>query len=420
MTRRSSARRVSSSSSTKSWRAIGTRDRRVDRIAVLRGRTCSRWPLIWIGVVVWIGSRLYPSLVAHPRVGGTRHATPSHSAHERELARAVFPPASAGVRHRNHRHRGVSSAAVTGLRSRSSASPRSATSRPRCGSRSSLARRSWSSIAAGGCRRPLACVVDGRARWRGRSPPVRCASAATTMDPLWIEALGGREFHFRQRVAALGVDGEPRPARRRCGWRTVRRVRRGTATARDRRARLGRDGARRALSDDAAGGLAHVALAVQFQFSRVFWIVDLLVAIYGIAAIGESLRRRQHGDARRWSCSRRPSHVAPTSCGASTRSARSSRCRCPTSPWIDAMRWIARQPLDTPRPGRSRPRVQVRRQRPRRRRPRRAPRGRQGLRRSRCTRAPLPQRVVERRKALADFRGADGRRPRVRSRRDTT
>jgi hypothetical protein len=88
-----------------------------------------------------------------------------------------------------------------------------------------------------------------------------------------------------------------------------------------------------------------VALAVQFQFSRVFWVIDLLVAMYGIAAIGESLRARQAmmlalvllavSAARGGYVMLREHAERPL-----------FQVSIPDSPWVDAMRWLARQPPD--------------------------------------------------------------------------
>ena len=109
--------------------------------------------------------------------------------------------------------------------------------------------------------------------------------------PLWIEALGGRDFIFANEwplwawAANLGLLG--------CAVACARmRVRRGTAAREDRALVWGATALVALFLSTLPAVCAHVALAVQFQFSRVFWVVDLLVAIYAIAAIGESLPRR--------------------------------------------------------------------------------------------------------------------------------
>jgi len=106
--------------------------------------------------------------------------------------------------------------------------------------------------------------------------------AATRMDPLWIEALGGRDFIFPSDwpfwawaanlalLAALWVA------------HIVRR-RRGTATAYDAGLVWGATALVAVFLVTLPAVARHVALAVQFQFSRVFWLVDLLLAMYAIA-----------------------------------------------------------------------------------------------------------------------------------------
>jgi hypothetical protein len=90
---------------------------------------------------------------------------------------------------------------------------------------------------------------------------------------------------------------------------------------------------------------AHVALAVQFQFSRVFWIVDLLVAMYGLAAIGESLRARQ---AMALALLLAAFSVTRAVYVMTHEHAERNlfEVSLPESPWLDAMRWLGRQPLD--------------------------------------------------------------------------
>ena len=169
-------------------------------------------------------------------------------------------------------------------------------------------------------------------------------TTGTLMDPLWIDALGGRTFLFANEwpmwawaanVALLAAL-----------WAAHRvRARRGTATAADEGLVWGATALVALFLLTLPAVATHVALAVQFQFSRVFWIVDLLVAIYGIAAIGESLGRRPamafalvlatfsvgRGGYVMWQ-----EHAERELFQASI----------PQSPWLDAMQWLARQPSD--------------------------------------------------------------------------
>lgn len=167
---------------------------------------------------------------------------------------------------------------------------------------------------------------------------------ATRMDALWIEALGGRNFIFPNEwpvwawAANLGLLGGlwlVHISRRRCS----------TATEYDGALVWGATVLVAVFLVTLPAVAEHVALAVQFQFSRVFWIVDLLLAIYGIAALGERLRA---------------SHVRTLALAlvaiASARGVYVMLREHPErqlfqvsvadSPWVDAMRWLGRQPID--------------------------------------------------------------------------
>jgi hypothetical protein len=189
----------------------------------------------------------------------------------------------------------------------------------------------------------LVCIATaGLLAWTVAAGPLR--SAASTMDQLWISALGGRNFIFANEwpawawVANLGLLGAL--------WLAHGvRLRRGTATSRDTGLVWGATALVALFLATLPLVMAHVALAVQFQFSRVFWVVDFLVALYAIAAAGESLRRRQavtlaavlltvsvaRATYIMWSehAERRLFQVSLVS-----------------SPWMDAMHWIASQPLN--------------------------------------------------------------------------
>ena len=178
--------------------------------------------------------------------------------------------------------------------------------------------------------------------WAVTAGPLR--AAASTMDPIWIDALGGRNFIFANEwpmwawMANLGLLGVLWLAH------TVR-VRRGTATARDTGLIWGATALVGLFVATLPLVIAHVALAVQFQFSRVFWVVDFLAALYVIGAAGESLRRTQ------------AAMLAVVLLTASAARAtyimwsehaerRLFQISLASSPWMDAMQWIAGQPLD--------------------------------------------------------------------------
>jgi hypothetical protein len=178
--------------------------------------------------------------------------------------------------------------------------------------------------------------------WATAAGPLQMA--ASTMDPIWIDALGGRNFIFANEwplwawAANLGLLATLWIAH-------AVRVRRGTASVRDTALAWGATALVVLFLVTLPFVIAHVALAVQFQFSRVFWVVDFLAALYLLAAVGESLRRTQvvalavvlltvsvaratyimwseHAERRLFQVSLVP------------------------SPWMDAMHWIAGQPLN--------------------------------------------------------------------------
>jgi len=78
----------------------------------------------------------------------------------------------------------------------------------------------------------------------------------------------------------------------------------------------------------------------------VFWLVDALLAVYGVAAIGERLTARgMRGLAMAvlLISSARAIYVI----GVEHAERSLFQLALPESPWLDAMRWVARQPLDT-------------------------------------------------------------------------
>jgi hypothetical protein len=178
--------------------------------------------------------------------------------------------------------------------------------------------------------------------WAAAAGPLRMA--ALTMDATWIDALGGRNFIFANEwplwawMANLGLLGVL--------WLAHGvRVRRGTATVLDSGLVWGATALVALFLATLPLVTAHVTLAVQFQFSRVFWVVDFLAALYLIAAAGETLRRTQaaalavvlvaasaaRGTYIMWS-EHAERRLFQVSVG--------------PSPWMDAMHWIAGQPLD--------------------------------------------------------------------------
>jgi hypothetical protein len=165
------------------------------------------------------------------------------------------------------------------------------------------------------------------------------------MDPVWLEALSEKNFIFANEwplwawVANLGLLAVLWLAH-------TMRERRGTASPADGALVWGATGLVAIFLLTIPAVAAHVAVAVQFQLSRVFWVVDLLVAIYGLAALGESLRGR--------AVAVLASVLVAASIARGTYIIQREHAEralfqlsLPDTPWADAMRWIARQPIDT-------------------------------------------------------------------------
>jgi len=169
-------------------------------------------------------------------------------------------------------------------------------------------------------------------------------AAASTMDAEWIEALGGRNFIFANEWPAwawalnMGLLVVL--------WLAHRsRVRRGTASREDEALVWGATMLVALFLITLPAVAAHIALAVQFQFSRVFWIVDLMVAVYGIAALGELLTVRHM---RAFALLLSGLSVGRAAYVMTQEHAERQlfQVSVPESPWTDAMEWIRRQPID--------------------------------------------------------------------------
>jgi len=311
--------------------------------------------VVWIGVI-WIGSALYgreaprpersaPHLtglwltIALAAVVTLRHHIPRTSTnslepyfHPRLLAFGLGIIAVAAFL----RHRNVMALALVGLAAI-------------CHGTTAL----WFAIVIG----TSLMVVDRRWRvpglvggavtlamlvWAMTAGPLRMA--ASSMDATWIDALGGRNFIFANEwplwawAANVGLLGALWVAH-------YVRLRRGTASARDAGLVWGATALVALFLVTLPLVTAHVALAVQFQFSRVFWVVDFLAALYVLAAAGEALRRT------------RVLTLAVVLLTASVARAtyimwsehperRLFQVSLVSSPWMDAMHWIASQPLN--------------------------------------------------------------------------
>lgn len=183
--------------------------------------------------------------------------------------------------------------------------------------------------------------IVGLIVWAAAAGPLR--ASASRMDPIWIEALDGRDFIFANEwpvwvwILNVGLLAAL--------WFTHRlRSRFGTATPADSGIVWGATALVALFLATLPLVAAHIALAVQFQFSRVFWIEDFLVAVYVIAVAGETLRREHMSmlalvllavSAARGVYIMETEHAER----------RLFQVSLVSSPWTDAMQWIGRQPL---------------------------------------------------------------------------
>lgn len=167
-----------------------------------------------------------------------------------------------------------------------------------------------------------------------------------TMDDMWLQAIASKDSLFATDwpvwawAANLGFLGL-------LWWAHRWRARRGDATPEDAALVWGATALVALFLVTLPLVAAGLALAVQFQISRVFWLVDFLALVYFIAVVADSGKVR----------ARRAAMVALVLVALSTgRGAyvmlveRPDRAlfevHLPDSPWEDAMRWVARQPPD--------------------------------------------------------------------------
>jgi hypothetical protein len=297
--------------------------------------------LIWAGVVL-IGTRLYPSpwlTVALAAVITLRHSIPRTSANSLEpyfhprLMAFGFGMLALGAL---LRRRDWLAVALVGL----SAVCHVTTAlwfAILIGTALAILDRHWRRAAVAGA--GIAVVVLA---WAIRAGPLHASTA--TIDGVWLEALSERNFIFANEwplwvwTANLGLLAVLWLAH-------MTRERRGTASPVDRALVWGATALVAIFLLTLPAVAAHVAVAVQFQLSRVFWLVDLLVAVYGVAALGESLRGR---GVTVLAIVLLAASVARGTYIIQREHAERSlfQLSLPDTPWTDAMRWIARQPID--------------------------------------------------------------------------
>jgi hypothetical protein len=175
------------------------------------------------------------------------------------------------------------------------------------------------------------------AAWALTAGPLRTSMA--TMDPVWLQPLGSRNFVFPQSwplwpwLANLGLLAVLLAAHR------VRR-RRGVATDEETALVWGATALVAVFLASVPLVGRHLAFPSQLQISRVFWLVDFVATVYVIGAVMPW---------RRWMTVLVVAIAVGRGAwimGVDHAERGLFALRLPDTPWQDAMRWIARQPLD--------------------------------------------------------------------------
>jgi hypothetical protein len=297
--------------------------------------------LIWAGVVL-IGNRIYPSrwlTIAFAAVVTLRHNIPRTSAnslepyfHPRLMAFGVATLAIAAFL----RGRYWSAVALVAL----SAACHVTTAlwfAILLGTALAVVDRRWRLMVAAGA--TLATIV---LVWAIVAGPLHAGTVS--MDAVWLEALAGRDFIFANEwppwawAANLGLLAL-------LWWVQATRRRRGTASPADRALAWGATALVAVFLVTLPAVAAHIAVAVQFQLGRVFWVIDLLVAMYAVAAMGESMSPRA---VKVLAIMLLAVSIARGTYILQREHAERSlfQLSLPATPWTDAMRWLARQPID--------------------------------------------------------------------------
>jgi hypothetical protein len=172
----------------------------------------------------------------------------------------------------------------------------------------------------------------------------------TRMDETWLQAVASKDSLFATDwpvwawAANVGFFGL-------LWWAHHARSRRGEATAEDRALVCGAGALVALFLVTLPFVEAGISLAVQFQISRVFWLVDLLALVYVIAAVCDS-RAVKVRDA--FTTRGVAIVLILFSLGRGLYIMLVERperplfeVRLPVSPWEDAMSWLRRQPADT-------------------------------------------------------------------------
>lgn len=164
------------------------------------------------------------------------------------------------------------------------------------------------------------------------------------MDDAWLQAVASKDSLFATDwpawawTANLGLLGI-------LWWAHVTRARRGAATAPDRALVWGSTALVGLFLATLPLVSAGVSLAVQFQISRVFWLLDLIALVYVLAAMTEA--RGARASATIAALLLVVSMVRGTYIMLVERPERALfETRAPDTPWDDAMRWVGSRPAD--------------------------------------------------------------------------
>ena len=153
----------------------------------------------------------------------------------------------------------------------------------------------------------------------------------TTMDATWLQAVASKDSLFATQWPVWAWAANLALLRPALAGRIAARTRRGDATAEDRALVWGAGALVALFLVTLPLVAAGMSLAVQFQISRVFWLVEFLALVYVIAAICDS--QTVHAPTASmvggWLAdSRSRLAAACTSCSSSGPSVRCSRCTC--------------------------------------------------------------------------------------------
>lgn len=181
--------------------------------------------------------------------------------------------------------------------------------------------------------------------WAASTGPLR--AMWVTMDAVWLQAVASKDSLFADEwplwawATNLGLLIVLWAAHR-------TRQTRGTATREDGALVWGATALVALFLATLPLVIARMSLVIEFQISRVFWLVDLLATVYLLAALSEA---RVKGRQMALGLATLLVAVSASRALYVTRIEHPERAlfavHTPSSPWEDAMDWVARQAIDT-------------------------------------------------------------------------